>query len=869
MKKEFQGLITASQDNAQGEVDRVTQLLRESEKARSSSSNLISEQAIVVSQLQSQLLEARSQLAMVGDGSEQKKEMARLKSAVETKDRQLKKAEEKSDMQKVELANLNHKVKSLERGLKQMRDSHGFEPAAHAPAPAAPSASINEETQDAIDSAPIELPTPKAKRTSSRSKRKRNEDELSARSSTDQESDLEMASLFMEDFDVTAQEEATAATTVALPKRKKSKKVADEDDSAWTPSESITSSTRKEIVSSDTIVTRQSKRASTTSSASFVIHNAVPESALMPPPPTPIVSGSTVRSAKKTATPFSSMPGAPTSSATPQASARVREGLSANTPSDVAPSHSAGAAAISGSFIRQDPSTAAHLSTAPSARATTTSAQAITDSISEPSSRLPLRDSSGFILPTVPPSSLESLASSKKTRNSSKKVPAIAYDLQPVPVYWSPLSQLSDVVSAVSALLVHFGSSKEAYPTDEAKFMLATLAGRLCRTLPTIFSEAVVTFVQSLTTTFINETAHLGPKSTEYVEGITSGRTWEEPLLNLIQTTSASSFIATPEKFLEATLNTFQKLIHRDFTAEDSAIAPLVRLYVSVCRKLNSVCRARFMVFDLLRSRKAIPTFSILAIARSWPLAIEGRGCTQRGYISSTIEAIVSQCLLNDDSSLESNIVLAEKLREETGWKFELKESNVAEKWSKLLCSHLRRVFNLPHAPTNANSAEKILSTALDLIRALELIIPHVDAKFSTEVLWKSLLAPILTSLPQRSLSESSAKSVSLINVQATMALAASTALARAQGKASAFTSFICSTLVSLLGSAQTLPFSLQLLVFDSVLEILASPSASHCRIQFANTLRLWMSSLPLIQRQHIPNHLESLLIRDFEDQIL
>lgn len=899
MKKEFQGLITVSQDNAQGEVDRVTQLLRESEKARSSASNQISEQAIVVSQLQSQLMEARSQLAIVGDGSEQKKEMVRLKSAVEAKDRQLKKAEERSDMQKVEMANLTHKVKSLERGMKQMRDSQGFEPAARAPVPEAPTATINNETSTNIDSTPIDQPKPKAKRTSSRSKRKRNDDELSARSSTDQESDLEMASLFMEDFDMDAEEEAAAATTASLPKRKKSKKVVDEEDSAWTPTLPISSSTRKEIVPSDPVVTRQSRRNSTSTSASFVIHNAVPESALMPPPPTPIVAGSAVRIAKKAATPFSPPSNAPRSAvthATPSAT-QTREGLSSNasssnggvpvaTPtvpltSHTSPHHSAGAPSVdisepqnqdsSSSLNVRSADAAPHSSSSRSSaprleRATTSAAQAITDSISEPSSsRFASRDASGFLLPTSPASSLSSTESAKKTRKSSKRTHAITYELAPVQIYWTPLTQLSEATSAIAALLVHLTASNGSYPSDETKFMLATLAGRLCRTSPTIFSEAVAASLQSLTATFIRELAHVDSTSKEYIEAVSSGRNWEEPLMNLFQTTSAGTFITTPTKFLEAALNTLQKLIHRDSTSEDAEIAPLVRLYVSLCRKLNSVCRARFMVFDLLRSRKDVPMLSILAIARSWPLAIEGKGCTLRGYVSCTIEAIVSQHLLTGGS----HSALAVMFREETDWKSELNESHVADKWATLLISYLRRVFNLPQAPTNAISAEKILSTGSDLIRSLELILPRIDAKFGSEVLWKNLLAPILASLPQRSLSESSAKSVSLINVQATLALAASTALARAQHKSSDFVSFICATLATLLGAAQPLPFSLQLLVFDAMLEILASPSASHCRQQNANGLRQWMNALPMIQRQHIPTHLERLLIRDSEDQMV
>lgn len=836
--------MTVSQDNAQREVDRVSQRLRESEQARSQSSNHVSEQAIIVSQLQHQLMEAKSQLAFVGDGSEMKKEMARLKTSLDAKERQIKKGEEKNEMQKVEIANLTHKVKSLERGMKQMRDAHGFElPAAIAssvPSSITPQDANVPDTDHLIHIPTAPVPAPKAKRTSTRSKRKRQDDEMSARSSTDQESDLEMASLFMEEFDMGEVDDvAGVVAAVTAPKKKKSKRVVDEEDPAWMPRDPPSAPRKDATAIEATIPTRQSKRHPTTTNVPVAptapfIHNAVPESALMPPPPTPVMASS-ARSAKKTSAPL------------PATTTLVPKAVAAST---FLPSLAALSAAPS--VPQASESSMVGILATPTPASPTQST--LVSSIERPPVAAPTRDTHTFAMPSAIPA--------KSSRSSSKKKAShISYALQPVNLFWLPLSDPLEITTAISTTLGEICSLANVYPSDQAKLALATLSGRLCRVAPEVLASAVFSVLQQRASDSCLKMDQNSPMLPEDIERITATAHWDAPLLHLLRSVSSGSFIANANEFLDIVLHTLQTHLHANLSISDRIMAPLTRFYVSLCQNLNFVCRARFLVFDLFRAAKQTPVLSMIAITRVWPLVIEGRGCTSRGYISCTIEAILSQYLLNDDDSFNSKKILSEIIRKETGWKMELKETAVASKWAIVLATRLRRVLGLPQAPNNALSSNKILAAGYDLIRSLELILPHVDEGFGRNQLWESLLAPILSSLPQRSISEYSAKAISALHIQATLALAASTAIARAQHNAPDFVASVCHSLSSLLRSETPLPFSVQILVFDSVLETLAASSASHCRTHYTANLRAWLGSLPMIQRQHVPSHLERLLI--------
>ena len=872
-KKEFQDLVTASQENAQGELDRISNLLQESEKARSTSANQISEQSILISQLQHQLLEAKSQLSIAGDGSEQKKEMTRLKAAVESKDRQIKKNEEKIEMQKVEIANLTHKVKSLERGMKQMRDFHGAalpEPSQTSAAPNSVATSTHIEpssiqsTSDLID-----LSLPKPKRTTSRSKRKRREEDLSGRSSTDQESDIEMASLFMEEYlrDSNIQEDSPSTDAPSSPpKRKRSKKVVDDDDT-WTPptvsSSSTSTSTRKGTQNSDhAVATRQSKR---NASSTTIIHNAVPESALMPPPPNPIpvlLHGSRSNRYSSSNSLLAPIVNPPSDS--------DKDLPHPLTPAAPVISSAGDLSHQTGSQL-QRPTSAISLqhrvSTSP--KPVSSAPSASSDLVSQaPSSSLLPSVSTTTDSDTSPSRTISSaLPSNKKTQSSNAESSgaqstslleglatpsALDYVLQPVDIGWTPLLHPSEIVIGISTLLFDPDTASCALSTSGVtKFAIATLAGRLCRASPSVIADAVFSVLQQHTTSSF---AHNHSESSEFFEAATRHGFWQEPLLHLIQSTSAGSFVSTSSRFFETILSKFQHLIHDQKIDDGPLLACLVGFYTSLCRNLNLLCRARFLVFDLLRSRKSALPLSIIAIAHSWPIVIESKPCHVRGYISCSIEALLAHHFSNHPSP-----ILSDKIREKTGWK--MLESTSLDKWASLLCSHLRRIICLPPAQSNALSMEKRLSAGLDVIRALELTLGHVDVRIGHFNIWNSFLAPLLSSLPQRALTEASANSISWVNFQATLALMASIALARVQEKDSDLLGSICSTIRSLIGATSPLPFSIELIAFNSLLEILASPSAPTDRVQYVTSLRHWLSSLPTFQRQNVPRHLESLLI--------
>lgn len=744
--------------------------------------------------------------------------MTRLKTSLDAKVRQEKKKDEKIEMQKVEIANLTHKVKSLERNAKNSNreffSSTAAAPIEHQAHVPSISSSMDVDTTSNHIQILAEAP-PKPKRTRTK---KKNLETASTRSSSEHESDLEMASLFMEEFNAEIQSQNEEEVPAAKKKRttKKNARISNSEDEDWdangvehipdtqSPPKTRTSKRKATSVSSD---------AETIGSTMETIPGAIPDSLLMPPP---AISMETIKKARTNARESSSV------------ADRAKN-------------------------------------------AGETSFSSTTASTSVESNR----------------------SRNKKPSESVRSSPDIVYELQPVEIFWKPICTHLELHDALISLVNSSKDGISSNTNDNSQQNISQLASAICCLDPKTIARSICSSIQNIASSTIEKYSNSTIESKEALFDLLlrRGGHWELPLLSLLHNCAHGTFASsTASKFIESMLNALlSNILASDCYqhGDDASASVLVRFYVSLCRDLGSLSRARHLLFELVRGRRNLLISCILASICAWPSIVESSVSGQRSLLSCTIEAILTDHILNGRSKPESFVndatldALA-ALRGITGWKLDRKDPLLLRNWARLLTSSLESM--LKQTQLNGFSANKVIARGTELIRAIEIVLPHLEPSldFAKSNIWIRPIEPIIRSLPctfasssasqqtsGSTNSETSAASISYMTVTATIALTAAAVLGRYDLIASGannnstteapLASAILSSLIALIPPKSALPFSLQLIALQSIIEIYLGTNLPKTKSSDLAALKLWYSSLPPLQRRHVPSHLEEL----------